>query len=220
MQVVSPNMEDTVIRSVVMPNSLENELSKLNIADNDVNLYKFGSAHLATTFEKSRLMRVSEYYDTGVIDNKDGTFTARYISHPIFYPAIVHNNHIFIFSPFDTVLNSRIFARYLDELDVRVQNSEEALELVKFFFLATHARGGRRIVSGVDDIDPIFQKNKETNIGKLRDIVVPPKATAYERGWEVEFYTWNAINGQVEKWKVSVQECGITATENKGIGRI
>jgi hypothetical protein len=210
-------------RLVVLPNSLNDTLTKLQIAKGKEKSYSYQTAHLKTFFQNITFLRIAEYFETGVVKNKDGTFTARMISHPAFYPAVFYREKIYLFTESDVSTDAEIFNLFLKQANLKIESEKEAAELANLYLLFTRGyfeNKGKLILSGVEDVPLSYRKAKEAETKRLREIVVAPKSKLVGGNYEVELYTWEMALGEVKKWNFKIQPDAQIEVQSEIIGKL
>lgn len=209
-------------RLVVLPTSLNDTLTKLQIAKGNEKSYSYQTAH-KTFFQNILFLRIAEYFETGVIKNKDGTFTARMRSHPAFYPAVFYREKIYLFTEGDVSTDAEIFNLFLKEANLKIESEKEAAELANFYLSVTRGyfeNKGKLILSDVEDVPLSYRKAKEAEMKRLREIVAAPKSKLVGESYDVELYTWEMALGEVKKWNFKIQPNAQIEVQSEVIGKL
>lgn len=212
-------------QEVVLPSTLTGTLTKLLVAKGDEKSYTFQNVRLEKLFKTIPLYRVAEYFESGVVKNKDGTFTAIINSHPSWYPALYYKYKLYVFreSDSDVVANTEIFNLFLKEADLRIESGKEAIELANLYLSITRGyfeNKGKLILSSVEDVPPSFRNGKESEMNALREIVAAPKCTRVGDNYEVELYTWEIFRGEVSRWTFRIRADGQMEVQQEIVGSL
>jgi len=208
---------------VIFPAALSNKMTKLLIAEGNEKSYSYQTAKLKTFFQNVTPCRIAEYINTGVVKNKDGTFTARVISHQAFYPAVFYKGRIYLFTESDALTDAEIFNLFLKETNLKIESEKEAAELANLYFSIARGyfeRTLKLILSGVEDVPLFYRKDKETETKRLKDIVTPPKTKLVGERYKVELYTWEIFHGEVKKWTFNIQLDAQIEVQSELIGKL
>lgn len=214
-------------RSVVLPNTLSDRLTKLQVAKGNKKNYNFQTAQLKKIFQKINLLRVAEYFDvqTKIIKNRDGTFTAigGMRSHPAFYPAILYKEKIYLFTESNAETDTEIFNLFLKEANLKIENEKEAAELANLYFSITRGyfeNKGKLILSDVEDIPLSYRDRKEAETERLQKVITEPKTKLVGDSYEVELYTWEIFHGEVKKWSFKIRLDAQIEVQSEIIGKL
>jgi len=195
----------------------------LQIAKGNEKSYSYQTAHLKTFFQNILFLRIAEYFEAGIVKNKDGTFTARMTSHPAFYPAVFYKEKIYVFRESDVEANTEIFNLFLKEANLRIESEKEAIELANLYLSITRGyfeNKGKLILSSVEDVPPSFRNGKKSEMNALREIVAAPKCTRVGDNYEVELYTWEIFRGEVSRWTFKIQSDAHIEVQSEIIGKL
>jgi hypothetical protein len=211
------------LQEVVLPSSLNDTISKLLITKGNQKSYKFQTVRLKKIFLKYTLFRVTEYFESGVVKNKDGTFTSRMQSHPAWYPSVLHNKKLCVFSESNVETDTEIFNLFLKQAKLKIENEQEALELANLYFSVTRGyfeNRGKLILSKLEDVPLSYRTSKEAETKRLREIVVSPMSKTADGSYEVELYTWEIALGEVRKWTFKIQENAQIEVKSEVVGKL
>jgi hypothetical protein len=210
-------------RSVIFPNTLSDRLTKLLIAKGHEKNYDFQNTRLKRIFQKVPFLRVAEYFESGVVKNKDGSFTATIVSHPAFYPAIFYEDKLYVFSESEFKTDAEIFNLFLEKANLKIENEREAAELANLYFSVTRGyfeNKGKLILSGVEDVPLSYRKDNESETKRLQEVITSPRTKMTDGSYEVELYTWEIALGEVKKWNFKIQPDAQVEVESTIIGKL
>lgn len=147
------------------------------------------------------------------IKTKNGIIysTGRYISHPAFYQSAVIEKKVFIFSD-DELESTEIFNQLIKELKLSVKNSDEAMQVARFYLLFFTIRfrdPKQNIISSIENIPIKYRNEKLDRVEKVKDLIRPIESLKVKNDYKVIFFTWeNFPRGEVNKWQFSISANG------------
>jgi hypothetical protein len=211
-----------LVRMIVLPITLNDKITKLLVAERKVS-YKFGSIQLNKAFQNILLLRVAENFETGIVKNKDGTFTARMQSHPAWYPAVSYKKKLYVFTESNPDTDAEIFNIFLKRVNLKIENEAEALELANLYFSVTRGyfeNRGKLILSKVEDVPLSYRERKEEETKRLKEAIISSKVKVIDGNYEVELFTWEMVLGEVKKWNFKIQPDAQIEVQSEIFGKL
>jgi hypothetical protein len=103
---------------------------------------------------------------------------------------------------------------------VEVDSEKRALEVIAVYLNSSVVYGYVKLLYNASDI-PGFHLENETEQQRLRSTITPPNISSYHDGYLIEFFSWRALGGDVERWIVKVERNGtINVLERKKIASV
>jgi hypothetical protein len=186
--------------------------------------FKVEQRKIVNLVENTKILRATEFTSPETRKKINGkTVIVGGVSDRGWFPSIEFNNKGYIFSENDNEANIEVFNLFLKDSKLSVQNTDEALELLKlYFYLAENYTddGGKVILSTVESIPELFRRGKEIQINNIRDKITPPKVFFENGEYLLELFTWEFPLNNITQWRFKLNSNSIMLTNKKDIGKI
>jgi hypothetical protein len=208
---------------IILPISLSDRLTKLQISSGYRKNFSYQSDNLKRFFRKVEFLRIAEYAREGIKKSSNGKTIGSMISHRAWYPAVLYKKKLYVFTESNSETDAEIFNIFLRRAKLKIQNEQEALELANLYFLITRGyfeNRGKRILSKVEDVPLSYREAKENETKRLQEIIVSPTSKMIDGSYEVELFTWEMVSGEVKKWNFKIQPDAQVEVESTIIGKL
>jgi len=213
----------TVNKTVFLPLSLENTLTKLLLTTGHKPDCVSSECAIVAQLADFSLLRVSQYFDSRSSTDRHGITTVNILSHPAFYPAVSYRNKLYVFSEREVRENTDIFNRFLKDANLSFGNRQEIKQIVNLYLAATRGYfedNGKLILSHVDDIPIYYRRIHEAEAARLSTIIEPPKIEVIGDQFNVRLNTWETASGDVKTWNFSIRPNSALEVSIQMVGKL
>ena len=208
-------------RLTILPKSVAKNLDVLLLTEMRASPYKLRSPRFRGKGDLN-LLRVTEYFRTAPWSDAKGITTSQTVSHPVFYPALIAGEELYVFSTDDLAVDSQVFNRFVRRAQLSVNDVNEAYELARLYLAASQGYDTekRKILSNVDDVPGVYRSRSNTDENVLRTIVRKPQTVPVGDSYVIELYGWEAFSGKVKRWTLTIARSGLMTVENVTVGKL
>jgi hypothetical protein len=173
---------------------------------------------------KAELISLSRYvdYKPPSVTPERGAGSAH--SHPVFFPAAVVGDEIYVFSRLDIAGDAIVISQMMEKIGGEITSKDEARQLAEMYMLFYSGRfyaPSKLIISRVEDLPQDDRARRQEQVEKLAPLIHPLQVTDLKERYKVEFFTWEYLpRGEVINWQVSVFPNGKLEVSNSIIGMI